>query len=743
VEQLTGAPRAAVLAEDGPARRAESVAERGDRRQNRGDMPTLAPIVHERVAARRRGHRAFPLRVHIATLFVALIATAGLAIVGYGYVATSRLLLAAGDEEFLHVAERTAGHVRDLVAPAHLLVQLLARHRLGGTDSLGARLEALPVLTAALAEHPEISAVYVGFDSGDFFLVRPLRDAGARQTLGAPAEAAFLVQSRTAAEGRYLFLDARLGVLRDEPRPDYRFDPRTREWYRQARESAGPVRTAPYVFFTTREVGTTLAQRSADGESVVGADITLQDLSRHLAQSRVTPSARMALVDAHGFVVAHPDPGRLVRATPEHGPGVTRLDDLADTALGPLFSTGPGAGGGTGLRVDGQAWVGMKRPIAAHAGAPLILLLAAPRAELVADARGLAQRQLLIGLAVLGVTLGLVWMAARRISRPLEDLSRSVQEIGRGNLDTALPEIWNPVEVRALIEVTDRMRGQLKGHIEERAARIAEEQRQAHELAIARQIQQSMLPSPLREPLDGRYAIAATLRPAREVGGDLYDFFLLDDRRLVFAIGDVADKGVGAALLMARVTGLFRAIAHGGTGPDGILRELDIRLSEGNDACMFVTAACGQLDGESGELLYASAGHERPLLRRADGTTTVLALEGGPALGLDMQAPFPLWSVRLAPGDALVLCTDGVTETFDAEGVPFGLEGLRRVVADTPADALGTLPQRLIEALERFAEGGGPRDDLAVLAVQYQSPDVEVGGQPTVRAVHRERPTDG
>ena len=681
--------------------------------------------------SRRPRRWAFPLRIHIATLFVALITTAGLAIVGYGYFATSRLLLSAGDEEFLYVADRTASHVRDLLAPAHLLVQLLARHRLSGASSLGARLEALPLLTAALAEHPEISAVYVGFASGDFFLVRSLH-AAARQNLGAPPEAVFLVQSRTAAEaavpGRYLFLDARLGVLADEPRPDYRFDPRTREWYRQALQSAAPVRTRPYVFFTTREVGTTLAQRSTDGGSVVGVDITLQDLSRHLAQSRVTPSARMALVDGQGLVIAHPDAGRLVRSSPGGGPDVTRLDDLADTALGPLFSTAVKAGGGAPLRVEGQAWIGMKRSVAANAGDPLILLLAAPRAEFVAEARGLAQRQLLIGLGVLGLTLGLVWMAARRISRPLEALSRAVQEIGYGNLDTALPEIWNPVEVGSLIEVTDRMRGQIKAHIEERAARLADEQQRARELEIARQIQQSMLPAPLRELLDGRYAIAAALRPAREVGGDLYDFFLMDGHRLVFAIGDVADKGVPAALLMARVTGLFRAIGRGGAAPDEILRELDVRLSEGNDACMFVTAACGLLDGESGELWYASGGHERPLLRRLDGTTAVLALEGGPALGLEMNSPFPLWSIRLAPGDAVVLCTDGVTEAFNAQGGAFGLDGLRQVVADTPANALDSLPDRLVEAIERFAMGGGPRDDLAVLAVQYRPPDVEVSG---------------
>src|SRR5262249_58326546 len=111
-----------------------------------------------------------------------------------------------------------------------------------------------------------------GVETGDFVLARGVRGAVGRN-LGAPPEAAFLVQTSLngagATPGRYLFLDADLHRLRDEPRPDYRFDPRTREWYRRALRSAGPVRTPPYVFFTTREVGTTLAQRSADASSVV------------------------------------------------------------------------------------------------------------------------------------------------------------------------------------------------------------------------------------------------------------------------------------------------------------------------------------------------------------------------------------------------------------------------------------------------------------------------------------------
>jgi anti-anti-sigma factor len=145
---------------------------------------------------------------------------------------------------------------------------------------------------------------------------------------------------------------------------------------------------------------------------------------------------------------------------------------------------------------------------------------------------------------------------------------------------------------------------------------------------------------------------------------------------------------------------------------------------------MFVTMACVVLDGESGELRYASAGHEPPLLRRLGGATTVLAVEGGAALGLDAGLRFPVWTGQLAPGDMLVLYTDGVTEAFDADGATFGLERMRRVVAETPPEALGTLPARLVKAVERFSERGGPRDDLAVLAVQYRPADgaVDPGG---------------
>jgi anti-anti-sigma factor len=678
----------------------------------------------------RRRRRGLRLRVHIATLFVVLLAAAGVAIVGYGYVATSRLLLSAGDDEFLHVAERTAGRLRALLAPAQLLVELLAHHPLTRTTTLAARLDALPLLTDALAAHPEISAIYVGFGSGDFFLVRAASEA-ARQQLGAPGEAAYVVQSRALTDrpaGRYLSLDGKLNVVRNEPRPDYLFDPRTRNWFQRAQETRGLFRTAPYVFFTTREVGTTLAARSADRRGVVGVDITLQELSSHLGHMHVTPSARLALVDTQGLVVAHPDASRLVRPGAGASPTLVRLAELGDAPLALLHAAGTSGLHATALSVDGRAWIGARRPVDSTGGETLTLFVAAPRDELVAGARGLAQRQALIGLAVVGLSLGLVWLFARQVSRPLEALTQSVRRIGQGDLDTALSGVTNPLEVATLAEVTERMRVQIKDHIEERAVRLADEQRRARELDIARQIQQSMLPAVPPDLLDGRFGITATLRPAREVGGDLYDFLPLDDHRLMVAIGDVADKGVPAALLMARVTGLLRSSGHTDGGPGAILREMDIRLSQGNETCMFVSMGCAELDGETGELRYASAGHEPPLVRRVDGTTREIRFDGGPVLGLGLGQISAAWTGRLAPGDALILHTDGVTEAFDATGSAFGLEGLRRVVATTPVDALGALPERLVAAVERFGVGGAPRDDLALVVVQFRPADVTVDG---------------
>jgi len=427
----------------------------------------------------RPERRKIALRVHIAAAFVALLGTTGLALVGYSYLATSRLLLSATEETSLHLAERMAGEARSLVAPAGLLVSLLARHRFSEDATLPARLESLPFLATALTERPQLSAIYAGHASGDFFLVRPLRDDEARRRFQGPAEAAFLVQSSTPRQGpvagRFLFLDAGLQILKDEPRPDYQFDPRTRDWYRRAVATPDPVRTDPYVFFTTREVGTTIARRRDDGASVVGVDITLRELSRRLAGRLVTPSARVALVDHAGQVIAHPDPDRLIR--PEGaGARLARVNELDDPVLAEVLARATAGAGNARVTAGGREWIGVARPVPADVGQAVTLVFSAPRDEILGAARRAAQEQLLIGFLMLGLAVSLVWLLARHISRPLEALAGEARAI-RGLEFGDRPHVSSWVaEVDDLGEAMAGMRTTIRQFLETSGALAAEDQ---------------------------------------------------------------------------------------------------------------------------------------------------------------------------------------------------------------------------------------------------------------------------
>ena len=427
--------------------------------------------------ARVLGPRKIALRVHIAAAFLGLLGVTGVALIGFSYYATSRLLLSASEETSRHLTDHTANEARRLVAPAGLLAAILARHRLAGDATLRARLESLPILTTALSERPQLAAIYVGHESGDFFLVRPLRDDEARRRFRAVAGAAFLVQSSTPAQGpvpgRFIYLDAGLNVLQDEARPEYRFDPRTRDWYRRALESAEPIRTDPYVFFTTREVGTTVAQRAADGRSVVGVDITLQELSRRLAERRATPSARMALVDHDGRVIAFPESDRLIRSEGD-AVHLARLDELGDPVLSALFVRARAGEQSAQMRADGRDWLGVARPVQADEGEPLTLLFTAPRDEILSDARRLLRQQLLVGVLLLGLAVSLVWLLARHISRPLEDLAHEAREI-RGFEFGERPRVGSWVtEVDDLGDAMGAMRDTIRQFLETSAGVAAE-----------------------------------------------------------------------------------------------------------------------------------------------------------------------------------------------------------------------------------------------------------------------------
>lgn len=248
---------------------------------------------------------------------------------------------------------------------------------------------------------------------------------------------------------------------------------------------------------------------------------------------------------------------------------------------------------------------------------------------------------------------------------------------------------------------------------EEAAARRVQDR----ELALAHDIQMAMLPR--RMPERPEIDMAATLIPARAVGGDLYDFLLIDDA-LWFVIADAAGKGVSAALFMAVTRTLFRAIAHGSATVSSVTARMNAELARDNEQQFFVTALVGRVDLRSGELSYSNAGHPPPLRASVSGGSEFLqAMAGGIALGILDDATYDEGRVQLAPGDAVLLFTDGVTEAINGAGELFSDGRLTRAFADNAAMPVTDIVNRIVDAVNTFAGGAPQEDDITVLALRY------------------------
>lgn len=253
------------------------------------------------------------------------------------------------------------------------------------------------------------------------------------------------------------------------------------------------------------------------------------------------------------------------------------------------------------------------------------------------------------------------------------------------------------------------------------------------EMRTAALIQSAMLPdgAPCR-PLPG-LALAAAMAPARHVGGDFYDYFPIDARRLAIAVGDVSGKGVPAALFMAIARTVLRTVARAGGSAAEILAAANAALCEDNAEAMFVTVALAVVDAETGAADIASAGHEEIYLVGRAGRVAKLA-PTGPALGLFPEARFGARSETLAPGDWIVFATDGVTEAFSATGEVFGNDRLEaRVAAFAGADP-GDLIAGISATIAEFARGVAQSDDLTGLALRYEGRSAADEGQPVAPA---------
>jgi sigma-B regulation protein RsbU (phosphoserine phosphatase) len=329
---------------------------------------------------------------------------------------------------------------------------------------------------------------------------------------------------------------------------------------------------------------------------------------------------------------------------------------------------------------------------------------------------------LISGLLMLVIIFLTVWAArfiAGRIARPIAALTGSVQKIGDGNLDYH-SEIRTGDEIEELSLSFEHMTVELKGYIENLHRVTAEKERIGAELNIATKIQASMLPR-IFPPFPNRkeFDIYASMLPAKEVGGDFFDFFLIDKDTLAVVIADVSGKGVPAALFMVIAKTLIKNNAQHGLRPREVFEIVNNLLCKDNEEDMFVTAFMGFLDIPSGRFTCVNAGHNPPLIKRGD-KFGWYRTKRGLVLGAMEDMFYKEEETVFRPGDILYLYTDGVTEAVNPQNELFGDDRLMEAAQSSWGTDMQEFTYFVKQKIDVFADGAEQADDITMLVLKYR-----------------------
>ena len=401
--------------------------------------------------------KRYPLHLTIAFAFTALLLVIGLALITFNYIETRKIAILGADD----LLERTSLHLQtsiaELYVPAQNLVDVLSKAVSAEETDLEDRLADLPLFAEPLLRNPTISAVFVGYENGDFFLVTSALSRG-RKVPEAPPEAVFVAQSIDDERGgsanyELYFFDENLELLGRGEMDREGYDPRQREWYKAAIATDQLTPSAFYLFFTTRQVGITMARRLPDGSGVVGADLALGELEEGLEQLRVTPSSRLAILDRQGAVIALSDPEEGMFHVDQGEAelvAMPRLSDLEDSvyrSLGEAVEAGMESGRHE-LEISGETWVVSLSPLPTRSGDGVSLAVVIPRDELLADAIRVRNQSTLISLGLLLAAVALVMGVSRHIARSINTLAQEAEDVREFKLDT-------PITVRSRIKEVD------------------------------------------------------------------------------------------------------------------------------------------------------------------------------------------------------------------------------------------------------------------------------------------------
>ena len=547
-------------------------------------------------------------------------------------------------------------------------------------------------------------------------------------------------------EGAFLVADDRPQSKYDESGELISYDPRTRPWYQQAVEAGELIFTDTEIDAFTGDIGIVCAMpvyRDEKLVAVVGSDLFLTTMQAAI-QASDSQGGFQFVVNQNGHVVFSPKTEGILQV--EESTEALDLRQSGNEDLAALVSDALKAE--TQVRhidLDDGSYYMVGSPMGTVGWALISAyseqVAAQPVTEMQESYEQIQQeavttyrsnikrsrnRTLLILLLILLVLLANALVLGKKIVKPLNSITKRIFELNESNLEFKMEDTFRTGdEIQTLAESFADISHKTVVYMDQVRSVTAEKERIGTELRMANQIQESVLPNifpafPDREEFD----IYATMDPAKEVGGDFYDFFLIDRDHLGIVIADVSGKGVPAALFMMASKIILQSCAMLGRSPAEILTRTNEAICSNNRMEMFVTVWFGILDLNTGLITGANAGHEYPAVKRGD-RYELYKTKHGMVIGAMENVTYSEYRLQLQPGDRLFLYTDGLPEATDASEEMFGVNRVLDVLNENTQCSVTDTLVRMTEAVSEFVDGAEQFDDLTMLCLEYKGRKVE------------------
>ena len=488
------------------------------------------------------------------------------------------------------------------------------------------------------------------------------------------------------------------------------------DWYQLCKLLDKPCWTEPFIDYNLEGITSSemiasfckpLKDKNKQYIGTISVDISLGWLSKTISAVKPYPNSYSIMIGAGGTYFVHPDSTKLFYQTILTETLVK--EDSARVALGLAMLNGEE--GMRQLNFDGIDSYVFYKPLSTTGWSVAIVC---PESDIFGGYNRLYR--VVICIVMLGLLL-MLYVFSRIIRhklQPLGLLAQQAETIALGQFDAKLPKEGRNDEIGQLSEAFGNMQQSLVKYIDELKETTAMKASIENELKVASDIQMSMVPRifpafPNRKDID----LYASMTPAKEVGGDLYDFFVQDER-LYFCVGDVSGKGVPASLFMAITRNMFRIIAQQGLTPAEIAERINVFLAKDNDRGMFVTMFIGIADLHSGRLDYCNCGHNAPII---DGQFLKMQYDNQP-LGLWEDDPFYGESIEDMRGKQLLVYTDGLNEAENQEKELLGNKRLLELMADSASLDSRQVIDMLRKAVEQHRAGADPNDDLTLMCMK-------------------------